>query len=151
MRLRDLCLAALTLLTLTANAAPNWETLGGKREIHFRIVSDNMAMLDIACSSSMRVLLGASFISTQSGFTRDFALLIDGRPTPNYLNPNAPPGSKAEYYKFWNAFKNAKAITVKTSGRIYEFPVTGLKEQLPETYDVDFTCRPINTNGLLIP
>jgi len=149
-RLRHLLIALVAVLAVPALAS-EWETVGGKREIHYRIFQDESAMLDIACSVNLRVLLGATFQSNRAGFTRNFAIYIDDVPSPNYLNPETPPKHRADFYRFWNKLKNAKKLVIEANGYKYNISTDNLKEQLPETYDTTFMCRPITTDGLLIP
>lgn len=148
--LRHLLIALVAFMVVPA-LATEWKTIGGKREIHYRIFQDESAMLDIACSVNLRVLLGATFQSHRVDLTRDFSIYIDDVPTPNYLNPETPPAHRADFYRFWNKLKNAKTLMVESGGFKYNINITRLKEQLPETYDTKFMCRPITTDGLLIP
>lgn len=151
MRLRQLVIAIVVLFSCGVQAS-DWQTVGGGREIHYRIyLPDNTAMLDIACSVNLRVLLGASFITHRGGLVRDFELYIDGVQVPNYMNPETPATHRADYYRFWNRLKNARGLEVETDGERYYISTAGLKEQLPETYDPKFVCRPITTTGLLVP
>lgn len=107
-------------------------------------------MFDIACSANLRVLLAASFISNDTGFTRDFSLWIDGKSVPNYLNPNTPPAIAADYYRFWMQLRDAKKVEVVVDGRRFAISIDGIRDVMPKPYDEDFMCRPINHNGLLI-
>lgn len=151
MRLRQFLIALVALLSFSVQAE-GWQTVGGGREIHYRIfLPENTAMLDIACSVNLRVLLGATFITHRSGQMRDFNIYIDGVRVANYLNPETPAKHRSDYYRFWNALKNAHSLEVTADGFRYNIDTTSLKEQLPETYDPKFVCRPVTTDGLLVP
>ena len=151
MRLRQLLIALVALLSFSVQAE-GWHTVGGGREVHYRIfLPDNAAMLDIACSVNLRVLLGATFITNRSGQTRNFYLYIDGVSVPNYLNPETPAKYRSNYYRFWNELQNAHKLEVYSDGMRYNIDTTNLKEQLPSTYDPRFVCRPVTVDGLLVP
>lgn len=151
MRLRQFLIALVALLSFSVQAE-GWHTAGGGREVHYRVfLPENTAMLDIACSVNLRVLLGATFISNRTGQLRDFHLYIDGVRVANYLNPETPAKRRSDYYRFWNALKNAHSLEVMADGLRYNITIDNLKEQLPETYDPRFVCRPVTVDGLLVP
>lgn len=140
----------LLLFTVTCQAQ-GWITTSDKRVLHLRTEAEGDAMLDIRCSNTYKILLGASYLTADLDDMEFInTIIIDGTRYPNYLDPDTPPESKAAFIEFWEALRNAKTLVVVVDGIPRNVTTKNIYSTLPDSNNEPFTCRPVTTQGILI-
>ncbi|QXO10924.1 hypothetical protein pEaSNUABM54_00098 [Erwinia phage pEa_SNUABM_54] len=139
----------LALLGTSAHAS-GWQAIEDKREVHYRVMASDSAMLDIGCSANFNVILGTTFITSWNGSIAVRQFEIDDKVYPNYFNPGTPAPTLSTYNTFWNAFRSAKEIVALTGEGNFNIPVQGIRDAIPSTDSNKFICRPVDTKGVLV-
>jgi len=143
-------LAVILALLSTAAHATTWQFIEDKREVHYRVMASDSAMLDIGCSANFNVVLGSTFITSWNGSVAVRQFEIDGKVYPNYFNPGTAAPTLATYTEFWDSFRNAKEIVALTGEGNFDIPVKGIRGAMPPTNSKSFICRPVDAKGVLV-
>lgn len=148
---KTLLLTGLLLVGSIPSVAAPWVEVVDKREIHYRVFTNELGLLDISCSRKYHILLDAVIVTNDVATTANFQVFVDGKLYPKRFTSERSYRSIGEFGVFWEGFRKAKSVEVVYQGKTYPIPTDNLEQTLPVFNNTEFfQCRPVNFAGDLL-